>query len=220
MAAQTLLNPADKPYKTLNVMGLLATNFLTIPDYIASKLKEMGHECDDTKKVILIERNQKVMKLVDEMQAELGDDLPFDLWMMETKLENIEKALSWNKVGRPVDHKKFIEKCYRECKSKINFFDYDLMCNWSKINVEQQLAAPTLRFAGDYAIIHVNGIKHLVRTHRDSADDEEVNEVIDELVGCLEGQYKVQFRSPVNTYQTTNRVTTTMGSVVLGIKRR
>ena len=219
IAAQCLLNPNYKPYRTLNVMGLLATNFITIPDFIRESLKKQGHKYTRLGKPIVIEQNTKAYKAIQAVRNEFHPSYP--MWLLNGSLKNIGKTLLGQNTGSlPNQSKSKFKRCYKKCKNTVNVFDYDLMINWSKINVQEEIVTPTLLFAEQFATIHINGIKNFVRTPHLSTNDKEINNIVDMLINQLQHKYTIQFRSQVNTYHTTNITTTTMGSVVLGIKRK
>jgi hypothetical protein len=157
----------------LNLLGLFATNYLTIGDYLAFRSKVPL----TVRHIAVIERSPEVCEKIKEKQ-EVNKNFP--LTLIQTSLNNLtykktrgNSPLAFNQI-----------KDFQSTFSKtFNVIDIDLMSNWTKPGELEYIPGLLKMYSAKTAVVHINAISNHGRTPEYVSSQEEVLDLFQQEIG-------------------------------------
>lgn len=200
-----------KKFQHLNSLGLFATNYLSIPDYLSRCLNKKNHEFK-LESTVVIENNSIAFQKIKKKMRDCPDPR---VRVIPTSLKNLlvdptspyNKPLGWDSI-------RVFQKLYQE---SFSFIDLDLMCNWSRSSQVDYLPRLINKYSSSNCIVHINAISSCPRSMPWARTEKEIKDIFNKTITPFLTSKVLD--SNFRTYATRHRNTTLMTSAVFYINR-
>jgi hypothetical protein len=217
--AAAMIKMGPHRFQKMNVMGLLATNYASIPHYIQEQFVSNKLSPPSINDIIVIEKSEEVIKKIDKHWDNNKPIVQGDLYIFKTMLANmIAKRRTKGRGGQIFEIDRITE--FQEThRNKINFIDADFMCNWGKEEKFDCIAELVNTFSAQHCVVHVNAISSYPRTVPWSTSHEEILSILQKrILDRIDQKISNVSIETYNTYSH-NNVKTEMTSAVFAVGR-